>query len=104
MQIQEDFKEQNFSHKYKPDPKIFAKSIKTALAEFKAKSHNKKWILAFSTEIPSISQQSDVDYNMQAAVKLGKSNVNLLFVLFQVGNKISETANFAQFQDIMITH
>ena len=74
------------------------------MAEFKNNANNKKWIIAFSTEVPCISDQSGVNYNLQAAMKLGKSNVNMLFVLFQVGNKIHETANFAQFQEVMVMH
>ena len=54
--------------------------------------------------MPSITEHSYVNYNMQAAVKLGKKNVNLLFVLYQVANKVIETANFAQFQEVMVTH
>ena len=78
---------QSWQQNRQSDNKIFAKSIKTILAEFNSSTRNKKWLLVFSKQIPAITtdltiNKSKVDYNMQAAAKLGKSNVNLLFVLF----------------------
>ena len=104
LQIRNDFKSHTMPPNIKPNHKIFAKSIKAALQEFKSDVRSKKWLLIFSTQVPSITEESHVNYNMQAAAKLGKSNVNLLFVLFHVPNKIVETANFAQFQEVMVSH
>ena len=51
-------------------------------------------------------QSSYPNYNMQAAGKLGKINVNVLFMLYQVSLRKQriEKSNFDSFKDIMLAH
>ena len=43
-------------------------------------------------------------YNMQAAGKLGKINVNVLWMLNQVAFRLAEETNFENFKETMLAH
>ena len=64
LQIRNDFKSHTMPPNIKPNYKIFAKSIKAALQEFKSDVRSKKWLLVFSKQVPSITEESHMNYNM----------------------------------------
>ena len=83
--IHKDFEGHNREQR-EADRKLFAKAIKTTLDEFKNHVNNKKWLLVFSTQVPCVTEEQhdpSPNFNLQAASKLGKINVNVMFIIHQ---------------------